>query len=560
VSMIARLPSSAGSVGALRALTFLVIVLTTIVSAPGKGLASDVGAPETPTVGPFVDVPQDGTHAQAIATLAERGVVTGVSSDHFAPDRALTRGQSATMLANLLQIPPGGGPAGFVDTAGSVHEAAIHALANQGLVTGTTQTTFEPDRTLTRAHLVAMLVRADGHDDYDPTTATVRLPDGRVMAGSDVASTHGLRGHTLEVELVWGILLGYLHGRADGSIQPDAPVSRAQGASFLVRYDDAMREPPEIDFGQSDGRSAAQIDHGTDLRAADTGPTIPREGLTPSGPVRSEHDGQVIEGLDISVSGRDNIALLVEHDDVVVRNNRIRYPDGADGIRIASGTSRVVIEHNELDAVRMAEEPRGHLTDDDGNFLNNNLGSRAIDARGRATVRRNLVTLTLDGIRLHASGSRAEENYIERLFTSADSPGGLATHGTSISLPGGQSDVQVARNRVVAGSSGGIVLYAQYGSQVRNTVADNLVIGVGEGFGIYGGRTHPESGHMHNNREVRIDGNSFSGTFGFPGVLGGGTNTAVDLERPGNTFRDNRWRGHPDEIPARCGIRQDACE
>lgn len=321
------------------------------------------------------------------------------------------------------------------------------------------------------------------------------------------------------------------------------------GVPMDAAHTDTSEPPP------SPSTSSRPVTHGAELSERDVGVTTTAD-LVPSGPVVTTHDGQVIEGLDILVEGRDAFALVVRHDDVIVRDNRLRFVDGGQGIDIEPDAQRALIEHNELDAVRLSEVRSG-TTDS-----NNNVGQRAVHVRGtQATVRRNHVALARSGIRVLGNGAQVVENYVSELARADDdSPDGASLHGTSISLPGDASDVVVARNRAIAGQSGGIILYARRGPLTDIDVTDNLVVGRGEGFGVYGGRTHTDEGHHQENRGIRIEGNRFQGTFGFPEVAGEGTNAAVDVARPDSSFEGNRWMNGEDGLPARCGITRDECE
>ena len=532
----------------------VVIVMTTVAIVPATAGA----AAESPmTNGSFLDVSADNVHASAIARLAALGATTGVGDDRFDPDGTLSRGQFASLLAALLQIDPSQDTSRFTDTSGSVHAGAIEALAIAGIVTGTSPTNYSPARPVTRGQVATMLVRVDDDGTIDPARLSTVGADHNNSSGSDVVRRFpDAAGHVFERDLVLAVLLGYLYGGPEGLLHPDDGITRAQAASVLSRFLDVQQDPPVME----EDSLRTELDHGEQLTADHVGLRDQARALTASGPIITQRDGQVIEGLAISVSGRGEVGVLVQHDDVVVRDNRIRHGAGADGIRVRSGTSGTVIEHNVLDAVKMAPTALGHLPNGDGGYLNNNIGSRSIHAAAPATVRRNHILLARSGIRLTASATTVIENHVERLFTAADSPEGASTHGTSISSPGGHRDIVIARNHVVAGASGGIVLYAEGGPQRRIDVVDNLIVGRGEGMGIYGGRSHLHAGHYERNEQVRIDRNRFTGRFGHPGVLGGGTNTAVDLTRPGNSFRANRWQTEGADLLARCGIRQNDCE
>lgn len=125
--------------------------------------------------------------------------------------------------------------------------------------------------------------------------------------------------------------------------------------------------------------------------------------------------------------------------------------------------------------------------------------------------------------------------------------------------------VIIERNRMIAGSSAGVTMYPWSAGGIKNVlVQDNLVVGVGDGFGLYGGRSFTDLGHYCGNANIRIEGNRFEGTFAYMNSTGEGTNAGVDLSRPGNTFNNNRWLpGHgtiTGDLPARCGVSQNACE
>jgi uncharacterized lipoprotein YddW (UPF0748 family) len=102
-------------------------------------------------------------HRAAIDCAVWWGLAQGRSTTTFAPTAEVTRGQTAAMVARLLRTtghalsdPPS---AGFSDTVGHVFEADIDLLAELGIVTGVTTTRFAPDRSVTRAQMASMLVR-----------------------------------------------------------------------------------------------------------------------------------------------------------------------------------------------------------------------------------------------------------------------------------------------------------------------------------------------------------------------------------------------------------------
>ncbi len=115
-------------------------------------------SPATAT-GTFED--DDGNvHEAAIEAIASQGITLGCQEDLYCPERVVTRGQMASFLQRALDLPPGTDV--FTDDAGSVHEEAINAIARAGITLGcdSSGTRFCPARPLTRAQMASLLVRS----------------------------------------------------------------------------------------------------------------------------------------------------------------------------------------------------------------------------------------------------------------------------------------------------------------------------------------------------------------------------------------------------------------
>jgi chitinase len=119
----------------------------------------------TPNVAPagrFRDV-STGVHAGAIERMAAGGVISGYPDATFRPTNRVTRGQVASMLTRSLDLDPRSCTtvcARLSDVAGSTHAEAIHAAVGAGIVNGYGDGTFRPDRPVTRGQLASMLATA----------------------------------------------------------------------------------------------------------------------------------------------------------------------------------------------------------------------------------------------------------------------------------------------------------------------------------------------------------------------------------------------------------------
>ncbi len=181
----------------------------------------DVGVPATA----FTD--DDGNvHRDAIACAALWGLVNGTSTTTYEPARTVTRAQLASTIARLLGLAgvslPASPPDRFTDDDTSVHELAIEQLAAIDVLDGRTATTFAPNDPLTRAQLASVLARA-----YAALLGE-ELPPGPDAFTDDDDSVH-------EANIDAVAAAGLANGVGGGRFDPQAAVRRDQAASFLTR-------------------------------------------------------------------------------------------------------------------------------------------------------------------------------------------------------------------------------------------------------------------------------------------------------------------------------------
>lgn len=153
--------------------------------------------------------------------LVDRGVLRGCGADLFCPRNTVTRGQFATMLANVVDLPvPPSGSSGFVDVEGSTHAAGIRAVTAAGLFGGVSSTRFDPNGPMRRGQIASTLAGAAG------------LPPRPATQFGDVAgSVHaGAIGAVVEA--------GLAKGTTGTTFAPSARLPREQAATLLVNLID----------------------------------------------------------------------------------------------------------------------------------------------------------------------------------------------------------------------------------------------------------------------------------------------------------------------------------
>ncbi|MCQ3814507.1 MAG: S-layer homology domain-containing protein [Acidimicrobiia bacterium] len=114
------------------------------------------GQPSTSAAHSFTDVPD--AQSPAVSWLASQGITSGTSATDYSPDRILNRGELAALLWRASGSPTAEAHS-FVDVVLDWQQGAVSWLAATGITTGTSDTTFSPDNTLSRAQLITFLFR-----------------------------------------------------------------------------------------------------------------------------------------------------------------------------------------------------------------------------------------------------------------------------------------------------------------------------------------------------------------------------------------------------------------
>ena len=119
------------------------------------------------TASRFTDVSRDAWYAPYVEWAAENGIVNGIGSGRFAPDRAVTRDELSVITANFIKFTGFTlnevieGPAAFDDDSGISTWAkdSVTAMQKAGIISGKGNNIFDPKGTATRAETAVILKR-----------------------------------------------------------------------------------------------------------------------------------------------------------------------------------------------------------------------------------------------------------------------------------------------------------------------------------------------------------------------------------------------------------------
>ena len=169
----------------------------------------------------FIDVPAGSYYDDAVLWAVENGITTGASASRFDPNGICTRAQAVTFLWRAAGSPkPETRTMPFTDVpVGSYcYDAVLWAVEN-GITKGTSDTTFSPNDTCTRAQIVSFLWRSE-----KTPVASSRNPFTDVKPGA----------YYLDAVL-WVVESGITKGTTAMKFSPDADCTRAQIVTFLWR-------------------------------------------------------------------------------------------------------------------------------------------------------------------------------------------------------------------------------------------------------------------------------------------------------------------------------------
>lgn len=174
-----------------------------------------------PQTGVFVDVAEGSYYEEAVDWAVKNGITTGTGNNYFTPDGICTRAQAVTFLWRVAGSPtPKTEAMVFEDVLdGSYYYEAVLWAVENGITVGTSATTFSPELTCSRAHIVTFLWRAAN----SPSAKTAN-------PFTDVAAD----AYYIDAVL-WAVKHKITVGTTLSTFSPDEGCTRAQIVTFLYR-------------------------------------------------------------------------------------------------------------------------------------------------------------------------------------------------------------------------------------------------------------------------------------------------------------------------------------
>lgn len=177
----------------------------------------------------FTDLPAKAWYTPEVKEAVELGLFKGVSAEAFGPETTMTRAMLVTVLWRYAGKPAAMQDSSFTDVAASQWYAdAVAWAAENGIVSGVGKGRFDPDGTVTREQIAAILYRYAAQQGTDMSaSADLSIFDDAAQVSAWAESS-----------VKWAVGEGLISGSAEhGKLYalPLEGATRAQVAAILVR-------------------------------------------------------------------------------------------------------------------------------------------------------------------------------------------------------------------------------------------------------------------------------------------------------------------------------------
>ena len=286
-------------------------------------------AEETPVEAGYTDVTEANWFYEAVTYVTENGLVDGETETTFAPSADMTRADMIVALYRMAGSPEVTGENPFTDVAADAdYYAAVIWGTSNGVINGTSETTFSPDDSLQRQAFATMLYRYEAlltadetapaddaaaadetapADDAAAADETAPADDAAAADETAPADDTATTDETVPAEeltpaeevpaeetgaedvlaqftdadqiqnyareaMAWAVTVGLFEGNADGALNPRGNATRAEVATLIMRFAEmtAAEEAPEDAIGGADEATDITVTDGEETTETET--------------------------------------------------------------------------------------------------------------------------------------------------------------------------------------------------------------------------------------------------------------------------------------------------
>lgn len=176
---------------------------------------------------PFTDTKRTAWYYNSATYVYHNALMNGTGKQTFAPNGTVSRMMVALILWRQAEEPTPTGTASFSDIPDDAYYTdAVLWCAEQKIMTGTGDTTFLPNKNITREQLALVLYRfcaATGADTSQRADLSKFTDTAKVSKSAKDAMS-------------WAVAEGLIAGTAKGALNPSGTLTRSELATILMRF------------------------------------------------------------------------------------------------------------------------------------------------------------------------------------------------------------------------------------------------------------------------------------------------------------------------------------
>lgn len=164
-----------------------------------------------------------------IIYLTDNGILAGTSETTFSPYSTLNRAMVVSVLYRLEGCPSVASTSKFSDVTnnGLYYYDAVNWASSKGIVAGYEDGTFKPTRTVTREELVTFMYRYAKYKGYSTSYNSTVLNQ---FTDRNRVSNYA------QIPMKWAVSKGIISGTSTTTISPQASSTREQAAAIFYRF------------------------------------------------------------------------------------------------------------------------------------------------------------------------------------------------------------------------------------------------------------------------------------------------------------------------------------
>lgn len=173
----------------------------------------------------FTDMADAAWAQEAVSALVKMGIISGMGDGTFAPNRSITRAEFAKIIVMTSGQYDAKATCEFTDVkSGDWFYSYVASAKNLGLISGRSDTVFDPNAPITRAEICIIVYRY---------IKSVNSEFGRDVSNAPVF-TDAAQIPSYAIEAVTALsAAGIISGMGGGNFSPNTPATRAQSARIV---------------------------------------------------------------------------------------------------------------------------------------------------------------------------------------------------------------------------------------------------------------------------------------------------------------------------------------